>query len=254
MEKYDSIKKGLKGADYVDTTGEMIINAEWGSFDNQLNVLPSTPWDDALDRESNNPGVQMFEKRVSGMFLGEILRQAVVDAVKNDKVQLFKQVQVNSSSSRLFTSYGVDSAIMSDAAEDNTPELATLRKKLSSEVGLNDVSVEDAQAFKAISAAVGRRAARLSAVAVAAVVLKTGKLTHPDWKGEQIDIGVDGSLFQFYPQFPDMIYEALRVIDGIGEKGAEQITIGLTQDGSGVGAALIALIAAEMEKSASGSK
>ncbi|TLD22140.1 hypothetical protein PspLS_08174 [Pyricularia sp. CBS 133598] len=254
MEKYDNIKKGLKGTDYVDTTGEMIINAEWGSFDNQLNVLPSTPWDNALDRESNNPGVQMFEKRVSGMFLGEILRQAIVDAVKNDKVQLFKQVELNSSSSPLFTSYGVDSAIMSDAAEDNTPELATLRKKLSSEIGLADVSVEDAQAFKAISAAVGRRAARLSAVAVAAVVLKTGKLTHPDWEGEQIDIGVDGSLFQFYPQFPDMIYEALRAIDGIGEKGAEQITIGLTQDGSGVGAALIALIAAEMEKSASGSK
>ena len=53
---------GAGGAD----TAEMIINCEWGSFDNGLAVLPDTAFDRALDAESNNPGVQMFEKRVSG--------------------------------------------------------------------------------------------------------------------------------------------------------------------------------------------
>jgi hexokinase len=45
-----------------------------------------------------------------------------------------------------------------------------------------------------------------------------------------------------------MIYEALREIDGIGQKGAEKIRIGIAKDGSGVGAALIALVASAAEK------
>jgi hexokinase len=45
-----------------------------------------------------------------------------------------------------------------------------------------------------------------------------------------------------------MIYEALASVDGIGPKGAEKIRIGIAKDGSGVGAALIALVAASREK------
>ncbi|CRK40063.1 hypothetical protein BN1708_016769 [Verticillium longisporum] len=110
-------------------------------------------------------------------------------------------------------------------------------------------SLEDAQAFKAIAGAVGRRAARLSAVAIAGIVLQSGKLDDPE--AEYIDIGVDGSLVEHYPFFRDMIYEALRAVNGIGSKGAEKIRIGIAKDGSGVGAALIALVAAGMEKETS---
>jgi hexokinase len=46
----------------------------------------------------------------------------------------------------------------------------------------------------------------------------------------------------------EMIYEALRAVDGIGEGGTKRIRIGIAKDGSGVGAALIALVAARMEK------
>ena len=45
-----------------------------------------------------------------------------------------------------------------------------------------------------------------------------------------------------------MIYEALRGIDRVGIRGASKIRIGVAKDGSGVGAALIALVAANMEK------
>jgi hexokinase len=85
-------------------------------------------------------------------------------------------------------------------------------------------------------------------VAIGAIVLQTGRLTDPDYKDDPIDIGVDGSLVEHYPYFRDMIYEALRIIDGIGEEGAKRIRIGIAKDGSGVGAALIALVAAGMEK------
>ncbi|GJC97545.1 hexokinase [Colletotrichum higginsianum] len=240
LEKLSNIKKPIVG-DFETSTGEMVVNTEWGSFDNQLNVLPNTPWDDALDKASVNPGIQMFEKRVSGMFLGEIVRLTILDMLKDEKLSLFKDQNSSfndwksttdiSPKSSIFQQWGLDSAIMSE---------------LESILNVYTPSLEDAQAFKAVAGAVGRRAARLSAVAIGAIVLQSGKLDDPE--EEVIDIGVDGSLVEHYPFFRDMIYEALRAIDGIGAKGAEKIRIGIAKDGSGVGAALIALVAAGMEK------
>lgn len=256
IEKTDNIKKTIQG-EYDTSTGEMVVNTEWGSFDNQLNVLPSTPWDTALDQQSVNPGFQMFEKRVSGMFLGEIVRLAIVDMIKNEQTNLFKDVNSSTndwstttnvaSHSGFFQQWGLDSALLSVAAADNTPELSTLRQELENLLEVYTPSLEDAQAFKAVANAVGRRAARLSAVAIGAIVIQSGKLNDP--AEEVIDIGVDGSLVEHYPFFRDMIYEALRSIDEIGVKGAEKIRIGVAKDGSGVGAALIALVAAKMDKS-----
>lgn len=257
LEKLSNIKKPLEGT-YDKSTGEMVVNTEWGSFDNQLKVLPTTPWDKALDETSVNPGIQMFEKRVSGMFLGEIVRLATLDMLKNEQTSLFRDTNSSfndwksttnvSPQSGLLKQWGLDSAIMSVAAADNTPELSTLRQALETTLEIFAPALEDAQAFKAIANAVGRRAARLSAVAIAAIVLQSGKLDDPN--EDVIDIGVDGSLVEHYPFFRDMIYEALKAIDGIGTKGAERIRIGVAKDGSGVGAALIALVAANMENDA----
>lgn len=256
IEKTSNIRKKIEG-EYDKSTGEMIINVEWGSFDNQLNVLPSTPWDKALDAESVNPGIQMFEKRISGMFLGEIVRLAIVDMMKNEDTSLFKDVNSSTNDwstttsigakSGIFTQWGLDTAIMSVAAADSTPELSSLRQALENDMHVYNPSLEDAQAFKAVANAVARRAARLSAVAIGAIAIQTGKLDDPT--EEVIDVGVDGSLVEHYPFFRDMIYEALRSIDGIGTKGADKIRIGVAKDGSGVGAALIALVAAKMDKS-----
>lgn len=255
IEKVANIKKPIEG-EYETSTGEMVINTEWGSFDNQLNILPSTPWDKALDAESVNPGIQMFEKRVSGMFLGEIVRRAVVDMIRDDKIMLFRDANSSfndrhtttsiSPNSGIFKPWGLDSAIMSVAAADNTPELSSLRQELEMVLDVYAPSLEDAQAFKAISDAVARRSARLSAVAIGAIALQSGKIEDP--AEDVIDIGVDGSLVEHYPFFRDMIYEALAAIDGIGAAGVAKIRIGIAKDGSGVGAALIALVAARMEK------
>lgn len=256
-EKLSKIKKNIPG-DFDATTGDMVVNTEWGSFDNQLGVLPNTTWDISLDKESNNPGIQMFEKRVSGMFLGEILRRAIVDMLKNEDIQLFRDINSShndwrstttvAAGSAIWNQWGIDTAIMSVAAADNTPDLGTLRQALEIQLLVYSPSLEDAQAFKAVAEAVGRRAARLSALAVAAIVLKTGKLDDPAFDGEPIDIGVDGSLVEHYPYYRDMMYEAFKSINGIGEAGADKIRIGIAKDGSGVGAALIALVATAMEK------
>lgn len=255
VEKTQNIKKSVEG-EFDKSTGEMVINTEWGSFDNQLNVLPNTSYDIELDQKSVNPGIQMFEKRVSGMFLGEIVRLVIVDMLKNPKISLFrddnssfndwKSTTTIDGHSSILSQWGLDSSIMSIAAADNTPEHSTLRQELEKQLSIYAASLEDAQAFKNVAYAVGRRAARLSAVAIGAIVLQSGQLQ--DGTEEPIDIGVDGSLVEHYPYFRDMIFEALSIIKGIGPEGAKRIRIGIAKDGSGVGAALIALVAAGMEK------
>jgi hexokinase len=257
LEKLSNLKKPLVG-DYDTSTGDMVINIEWGSFDNQLNVLPQTPWDTALNQQSVNPGFQMYEKLVSGMFLGEILRLAINDLMKNPRISFFRDDNSSTNDLRsttdiaetspIYKQWAVDSTILSVAAGDHTPELSLLRKELDDSLQIHAAAREDAQAFQSIAAAIGTRAARLSAVAIAAVVLKTGKLTDPAYEGGPIDIGVDGSLVEHYPYFRGTIQKALECVEGIGKEGAQRIRIGLAEDGSGVGAALIALVAAGMEK------
>lgn len=253
IEKTANIKKKIVG-EYDESTGEMIVNTEWGSFDNQLNVLPQTKWDIELDAQSINPGFQMFEKRISGMFLGELVRRAIVDMIHNEETSLFRDTNSSTNDritttsiapqSSIFQQWGLDTAIMSVAAADNTPELSTLRQELE-KLDVYAPALEDAQAFKSVCNAVARRAARLSAVAIAAIALQSGKLDDPS---EIIDIGVDGSLVEHYPYFRDMIYEALRSVEGVGIQGTNRIRIGIAKDGSGVGAALIALVASKMKK------
>lgn len=276
VEKLDKVTKltqNKNAGDYDKSTGEMIVNTEWGSFDNSLRTLPNTPYDIELDAKSVNPGIQMFEKRVSGMFLGEILRLAIVGLLKDPKVPLFKdensaQNDVHSTTqihdnSPILKQWGLDTSFLSICAGDHSPGLRMLRQTLDKDYGISAVSAEDAEAVREIAAAIGRRAARLSAVAIAAIVIETGRLNKSpsaatteqksgidpprgdaDLADEDvIDIGVDGSLVEFYPHFEDHIRQALREVEEIGEQGEKKIRIGIAKDGSGVGAALIALVA-----------
>jgi hexokinase len=307
VEKSSRITKPLEG-DYDKSTGEMVINTEWGSFDNELSCLPTTPYDIKLDKDSVNPGIQMFEKRVSGMFLGEILRVVILSMLADKRISLFSDINSSHNDIRstttiaedslLYKQWAVDSSILSIAEADNTVGLRALRQEMDKSLGVSAASIEDAQAIKIIAHAIGKRAARLAGVAIAAVVLHTKRLgpakdgvksssdiaenlkdlnlteaakntasklasaasttaftnapptTESGSVAEEdiVDIGVDGSLVEFYPGFEDHVRSALRVAEGVGEEGEKRIRIGIAKDGSGVGAALIALVAAQQEK------
>lgn len=60
----------------------MIVNTEWGAFDNECMVLPLTKYDKQLDAASLFPGQQVFEKMISGMYLGELTRLVLLDFVE----------------------------------------------------------------------------------------------------------------------------------------------------------------------------
>ncbi|KAF1808589.1 hexokinase [Eremomyces bilateralis CBS 781.70] len=258
VERLDAVKKLVAKKDtsgYDPSTGLMIVNTEWGSFDNALTVLPDTPYDRALDAGSVNPGIQMFEKRVSGMFLGEILRRALVAMIADPEVALFASAHSGTNElssttsiykgSKLLETWGVGSDFLSVCQTDDSAGHGSIRQTLVNQYGLHAPSAGDAAAVKTVAAAVGRRAARLAAVAIAGVVLKSGRLEGTD----EIDVGVDGSLVEFYPGFVEEIRAALDEVEGVGEEGERRIRIGIAKDGSGVGAALIALVAGRLGES-----
>ncbi|KAH6870649.1 glucokinase GLK1 [Alternaria rosae] len=279
VEKLDKVKKMSKDTStgaYDKSTGEMIVNTEWGSFDNSLRTLPNSPYDVQLDKDSVNPGIQMFEKRVSGMFLGELLRLALLKLVKDPNVPLFTDDNSSSNdvhsttqihdSSPIWKQWGLDTSFLSVCAGDNSPGYRMLRQTLDKDYDISAVSAEDAEAVREIAGAIGRRAARLAAVAIAGIVINTGRLDRSSGsatteqksgiepargdveatEGDEIDVGVDGSLVEFYPNFEEYIREALRAVPEIGAKGEKRVRIGIAKDGSGVGAALIALVAGKV--------
>lgn len=118
---------------------------------------------------------------------------------------------------------------------DHSKDLADTAVVLQDIMGVPNTDVHSRQLVKRICELVGVRAARLSAVGIAGVVAKTGKLAG-------IDVAVDGSVFQHYPHFENRMRDALTEIFGLQ---AENITFSLTQDGSGIGAALIAAVASK---------
>ncbi|KAI9044915.1 glucokinase glkA [Aspergillus affinis] len=249
VEKLDRIPKmnTIEHSDYDKSTGEMIINAEWGSFDNHLSVLPNTLYDQQLDADSNNPGIQMFEKRVSGMFLGEILRRALLDMYNNKYAGLFKTSEssdvVVPENSMIFKQWGLDTSLLSTVEADKSQTLESTKTALKDHLKIERASTTDCKAVQTLVHAIGKRAARLSAVPLAAVLIATGKLQTDDL----IDVGVDGSLVEFYPNFEGYMRDALREVPEVGPAGDKKVRIGISKDGSGVGAALIALVASKEE-------
>ena len=253
VEKLSNVTKMDKtgGADYDKSTGLMIVNTEWGSAGNEMSWLPDTPYDRDLDKESVNPGIQMFEKRVSGMFLGEILRRALLALYNHpdENVPLFKDANSSTNDtssttnvpqdSALFKQWGLDTAFLSVVEADKSDHLRITKQTLGRDLDIDAPSTEDCEAVKTIVHAVGKRAARLAAVALGSVVISSGKLKEEEY----VDIGVDGSLVEFYPDFEELVREAFREMPEIGPAGEKKIRIGLAKDGSGLGAALIALVA-----------
>jgi hexokinase len=219
VEKLERVTK-LKDTTGINTsTGLMIINTEWGSFDNVMKSLPNTKYDRDLDATTPNPGIQMFEKRISGMYLGEILRRAIVHLVDTDDVPLLKAKtsatnellhttpnlnRRGSEPAALFKQWGVDSSFLSVAVADVSEHQVGTRQAIERDFGVDAAGVEDAKAVRRVAGAVGRRAARLSAVAIGAIVVNSGRLD----TDEVVDVGVDGSLVEFYPDFEKHIREA----------------------------------------------
>ncbi|KAI8974426.1 hypothetical protein BDB01DRAFT_728918 [Pilobolus umbonatus] len=225
-EKYENITKWKHDELFED----MVINMEWGAFDFEHAVLPYTAYDNKLDRESINPHYQPFEKMISGMYLGEIVRNVIVSLI--DRELLLSRT----SSTVLNKQWTFDTAYVSailDDTTDNLQKTGNLLEKIL-EVPI-ETSLSDRQCIQFICQLISRRAARLSACAIAAVLNSTNQI-----KNNPV-VSIDGSVFEHLPHFEDQMREALA--DLFDDDVAKSVTFELARDGSGFGAAIIAMMA-----------
>ncbi|KAI0658174.1 hexokinase [Cubamyces menziesii] len=209
----------------IDPNAEIAINCEWGAFDSfEHENLPRTKYDISIDESSNKPGEQAFEKLISGRYLGEILRLIICELI--DEGVLF----LGQNTYKIEIPYSFDTAFLSLMESDPTDELLMIIGIFSHFFAL-ETTLAERQFFRALAKLVARRAARLSACGIAAIVSKMGYLD------EGCCVGADGSLYNKYPMFAERIHEGLQ--DIFGDKGKNIVTYH-AEDGSGIGSAIVA--------------
>jgi len=244
---------------------EVLINTEWGAFGNggALDFI-LTDFDNDVDRNSVNPGKQIFEKLISGMYMGEIARlvlsrlysqgalfgscssptaapaplfpstrsptngtssNGVSSSVNNNDQTTIPEVLDWDKRGTFFTKY--ISEIESDSSDD-----FHATKQVLDECGIRNVSIRECLIVKRICEAVSRRAAHLASAATA-VLLNRMQRSH-------VTVGIDGSLYRFHPQFHNLMMAK------IPDLSPHRFNLILSEDGSGKGAALIAAVAERM--------
>ena len=73
-DKIETISDEVKAS-----SKEMIINCEWGNFgSNGVLFDIQSIFDAMIDEQSPNPGKQIYEKMISGMYLGELVRLILI--------------------------------------------------------------------------------------------------------------------------------------------------------------------------------
>ncbi len=226
MENCGSIPK-LKHLNLPDDM-PMAINCEYGAFDNEHKVLPVTKYDTIIDETSPRPGQQAFEKMIAGLYLGEIFRLVLVDLHDNKNI-LFEGQDI----SALSKPYTLDASFLSFIEEDPFENLQETHDMFMDKLKIN-ASKPELELCRRLSELIGTRAARLSACGVAAICKKKNY--------QSCHVGADGSVFNKYPHFKARGAAALREILDWPKGKKDPVSLLSAEDGSGVGAALIAAL------------
>eukprot|EP00073_Rattus_norvegicus_P054891 XP_017457328.1 PREDICTED: putative hexokinase HKDC1 isoform X1 [Rattus norvegicus] len=170
--------------------GRMCINTEWGAFgdDGTLEDI-RTEFDRELDLGSLNPGKQLFEKMISGLYMGELVRLILL---KMAKVGLLFG---GAKSSALHTKGKIETQHVA-AMEMSKEGLANTREILV-DLGL-DPSESDCIAVQHVCTIVSFRSANLCAAALAAILTRLRE--NKKLARLRTTVGMDGTLYKTHPQ------------------------------------------------------
>ncbi|KAJ1254867.1 hypothetical protein BS78_K316200 [Paspalum vaginatum] len=210
-------------------SGDMVINMEWGNF--KSSHLPLTEFDVALDAESLNPGEQIYEKLISGMYMGEIVRRVLLK-MADDAALFADNVPKNLEIPRILSTLH-----MLMMHQDATPDLNIVGVKLKEILGIESTCYKTRKMVVDVCEVVASRAARLAAAGVYGILKKLGRdIASPN--EQKTVIAVDGGVYKYYTFFAQCMESTLK--DLLGEGVASSVVIKLVEDGSGTGAALLA--------------
>lgn len=213
----------------TEDTRYAIINTEWGAFGDwgELKDI-DTPYDQTVDKESLYPGKQQFEKKISGMYLGEIVRQCILSLIKEYVLFAGRTTPELNKKDSFTTLY------VSDFCSGDAMSCIKILHKL----GYQTATLEDCLVIQEICVAVSLRAARLSAAGLTCIIRRLEK--------RSLSVAMDGSLYKKHPTFKRFMHQALEEF-----APTTLVNIRLAHDGSGIGAAVVAAVAQRLSRQSS---
>uniref|UniRef100_A0A8C8JI53 Phosphotransferase n=1 Tax=Oncorhynchus tshawytscha TaxID=74940 RepID=A0A8C8JI53_ONCTS len=219
MEEIKNVKR-VEGED-----GRMCINTEWGGFgdDGSLKDI-QTEFDLVVDRDSLNPGVHVFEKMISGMYLGEIARLVLVKLAR-DKLLFGGDLSV-----ALLTQDSFETRFISEI-EEGLQKAQEILSKLDLPAG-----PVDCQIVRLVCDSLSTRSAQLCATALATIANRIRVNRGLDHLSTTV--GVDGTVYKKHPNFSEKLQETVRILAPKCD-----ITFLVSDDGSGKGAAMVTAVA-----------
>jgi hexokinase len=184
-----------------------------------------TIYDREIDFHSMNPGHHYFEKMLSGLYLGELVR-SVVFKLATEGLMFDGDIR-----NRFAERYSFPTKFLSEIEAEDLKSIEVIRDILVEDMGIINPSDQDCVDVRYVCECISRRSAHLVSAALAALVLKIGD---PD-----ISIGMDGSVYRFHPKFHNLMVKKMKELLPRSYK----FKFVLSEDGSGRGAALVAAVA-----------
>ncbi|ESQ53299.1 hypothetical protein EUTSA_v10027262mg [Eutrema salsugineum] len=213
----------LKSA--IPQAQEIVISTEWADF--RSCHLPVTEFDAALDAESLNPGSRVFEKMVSGGYLGEIVRRVLLRM--SEESALFGDTLPP----KLTIPYILWSPDMAAMHQDISDDREIVNKKLKEVFGIMDSTLAAREVVVEVCDVVAERAARVAGAGIVGMIKKLGRLE----KKMSIVI-VEGGLYDHYRVFRNYLHSS--VWEMLGDELSDHVVIEHSHGGSGAGALFFA--------------
>ncbi|KAI7727984.1 hypothetical protein M8C21_018253 [Ambrosia artemisiifolia] len=224
----ESVEAIPKLQSHKSTSGKTIINTEWGAFSKGL---PLTEYDRAMDAESINPGEQLFEKTISGMYLGEIVRRVLVRMAETGSL-FGKHVP-----EKLQTPFALGTPNISSMQQDTSEDLEAVGSILYEATGV-DSNLDARKMVVEVCDTIAKRGGRLAGAGIVGILQKMEEESKGVVFGKRMVVAMDGGLYEHYPQYKRYLKNA--VAELLGPELSSHVVIEHSKDGSGIGAALLA--------------
>ncbi|KAK5661959.1 hypothetical protein OQA88_10070 [Cercophora sp. LCS_1] len=226
----------------------VIVNTELGMFGK--GVLPLTKWDCLLLESHPRPDFQPLEHLVSGYYVGEICRLALIEAIESTGI--FGGVVPSS----LLKPYTLDTETLSQIEADTSASLETARKIFTSH---HPSSVEPTAADIAVLRALSSYIARRSASIIAASLFALWELkaeaeeellrslpadspfvaeTEAEMASPRTAVAFNGSVIEHYPGYRDILQKYTDDLVSSSERRGGAIELVPARESSLLGAAV----------------
>ena len=207
----------------------MVVNTEWGALD--IPELGMNRFDRMIDDVSNNKGDHLFEKMISGIYMGWLARLAIRDLMQKGVVlarhlnhPAFSDTPDDTDCNHAMKFTSRHTGIVEDTSDDLMQVDAVLKS-----LDITDSTLEERRIVRDVCHVVVRRSAYLAAAATVALYRKMAV-----YMKERRTVGIDGTVYEKSVPFRRFYLEALDLL-----QPTDKVICSLSKDGSGLGAVIV---------------